>query len=219
MNNKKLFIIIAAVLLIAVSGVVLYYSLRSNMSDMDMTMGNSVENSSLIDTNSDTYKQYAAMSGETYDRAFLANMIVHHQGAVDMAQLAITVATRQELKDLANNIISTQEQEMAQMTSWQKEWGFPSTSPDSMIDHGAMGMMDSMASMTSELEGKTGDEFNKAFIEQMIIHHQSAIDMAAPGEMNAQRQEIKDLSKEIISAQTKEIKQMRQWQQEWGYEN
>jgi uncharacterized protein (DUF305 family) len=172
-----------------------------------------------VDKSSDTYKQYAAMTGETYDRNFIANMIAHHQGAVDMAKLALTNAKHQELKDMANNIISAQEKEISEMTSWQKEWGYPSTSADNMMDHSAMGMMDNMAGMTAELEGKTGDDFDKAFIEQMILHHQSAIDMAAPGEQNASRQEVKDLTKAIVSAQTKEIQQMKQWQQEWGYDS
>lgn len=172
-----------------------------------------------VDKSSDTYKQYAAMTGETYDRNFIANMIAHHQGAVDMANLAQKSAKHRELKDMANNIISAQEKEISEMTSWQKEWGYPSTSADNMMDHSAMGMMDSMAGMTAELEGKTGDEFDKAFIEQMIMHHQSAIDMAAPGEQNANRQEVKDLTKAIVSAQTKEIQQMKKWQQEWGYDN
>jgi len=184
-----------------------------------MDMSGSSNNNSLVDTNSDTYKQYATLSGETYDRNFIANMIAHHQGAVDMAKLALTSAKHQELKDMANDIISAQEAEIAQMTSWQKDWGYPSTSSDNMTDHGAMGMMNNMANMTAELEGKTGDEFDKAFIEQMIMHHQSAIDMAAPGEQNAQRQEVKDLTKAIVAAQTKEIQQMKQWQQKWGYEN
>lgn len=166
---------------------------------------------------SETYKQYSAMQGETYDRNFIANMIAHHQGAVDMAKLALTNAKHQELKDMANNIVSAQEGEISQMESWQREWGYPSTSGDTMMDHSAMGMMDDMTGMMSELEGKTGDEFDKAFIEQMILHHQSAIDMAAPGEKNAEHQEIKDLSREIVSAQTREIEQMKQWQEEWGY--
>ena len=172
-----------------------------------------------VDTTSDTYKQYAAMTGETYDRNFIANMIAHHQGAVDMAKLAQKNAKHQELKDMANDIISAQEGEISQMTAWQKEWGYPSTSADNMMDHSAMGMMDEMAGMNSALEGKTGDEFDKAFIEQMIMHHQSAIDMAAPGEKNAQHQELKDLTKAIVSAQTQEIKQMKQGQKDWGYEN
>jgi len=172
-----------------------------------------------VDKSSDTYKQYAAMTGETYDRNFIANMIAHHQGAVDMAKLAQKNTKHQELKSMANDIISAQEGEISKMESWQKDWGYPSTSADNMMDHSAMGMMDSMAGMTAELEGKTGDDFDKAFVEQMIMHHQSAIDMAAPGEQNAEHQEVKDLAKAIVSAQTKEIQQMNQWQQAWGYDN
>lgn len=69
-----------------------------------------------------------------------------------------------------------------------------------MMDHSAMGMMDDgVAGMTTMPEGKTGDDFDKTFIEQMIMHHQSAIDMAAPGEQNAKHQEVKDLTKAIVS--------------------
>lgn len=172
-----------------------------------------------VDKSSNTYKQYAAMTGETYDRNFIANMIAHHEGAVTMAQLALTNAKHQELKDMANDIISAQNGEISQMKSWQQAWGYPSSSSDNMMDHSAMGMMDEMAGMENELKGKTGDEFDKAFIEQMIMHHQSAIDMAAPGEKNAQHEELKDLTKAVVSAQTQEIKQMKQWQKDWGYEN
>lgn len=172
-----------------------------------------------VDTTSDTYKQYAAMTGETYDRNFIANMIAHHQGAVTMAQLALTNAKHQELKDMANDIIPAQNGEISQMKSWQQAWGYPSSSSDNMMDHSAMGMMDEMSGMENELKGKTGDEFDKAFIEQMIMHHQGALDMAAPGEKNAEHQEVKDLTKAIVTAQTKEIKQMKQWQKDWGYES
>ena len=71
--------------------------------------------------------------------------------------------------------------------------------------------------MVNELEGKTGDNFDKAFIEQMIPHHQGAIEMAKQAKTNAFHQEIKDMADDIISAQTKEINQMRQWQSSWGY--
>ncbi len=172
-----------------------------------------------VDTTSDTYKQYAAMTGETYDRNFIANMIAHHQGAVTMAQLALTNAKHRELKDMANDIISAQNGEISQMKSWQQAWGYPSSSSDNMMDHSAMGMMDEMSGMENELKGKTGDEFDKAFIEQMIMHHQGALDMAAPGEKNAEHQEVKDLTKAIVTTQTKEIKQMKQWQKDWGYES
>lgn len=75
----------------------------------------------------------------------------------------------------------------------------------------------SMADMNTELKGKTGDDFDKAFIEMMIEHHQGAIDMAILAKSNANHDEVKTLSQDIISAQTNEISKMQQWQMDWGY--
>lgn len=84
---------------------------------------------------------------------------------------------------------------------------------DTSADH--MGM--SMNDMSDELNGRTSDDFDKNFLAMMIAHHQGAIDMAKLAEKNAKHQEIKDLSKDILSAQSKEIDQMQTWQTEWGY--
>ncbi|HSH55238.1 MAG TPA: DUF305 domain-containing protein [Candidatus Limnocylindrales bacterium] len=67
------------------------------------------------------------------------------------------------------------------------------------------------------LTNKTGDEFDKAFMEEMIAHHQSAIDMAKLAETNAKHDEIKKLSTDILSAQSAEIDMMQTWQGDWGY--
>lgn len=75
----------------------------------------------------------------------------------------------------------------------------------------------SMADMTAQLKDKTGDDFDKAFIEMMIKHHQGAIDMAQLVPERAKHQEIKTLGEAVISAQTKEINDMQQWQMDWGY--
>lgn len=75
----------------------------------------------------------------------------------------------------------------------------------------------SMADMNTQLKGKIGDDFDKAFIEMMIEHHQGAIDMAILAKSNAKHDEIKTLSQDIISAQTNEISKMQQWQVDWGY--
>lgn len=61
-------------------------------------------------------------TGDAFDQAFLSEMIVHHQGAVVMAQLAITSAKHQEIKDLATGIITAQAKEIAAMQQWQKSW-------------------------------------------------------------------------------------------------
>jgi len=215
MNKNK--IIIAVVILVAVvAGAGIY---AANKSDKAAT-NNSTQHTadtSLVDKNSAEYKQFNELKGEDYDRMFLANMIAHHQGAVDMANLALTNAKHQELKDMANAIISAQNKEITDMQSWQSQWGYPASSGDMMMGHSAMGMMDDMASMTEKLKDLTGDDFDKAFISSMIEHHQSAINMAYPGETNAQHQEVKTLTKAIVDAQSKEIAQMKQWQTDWEY--
>lgn len=67
------------------------------------------------------------------------------------------------------------------------------------------------------LDSQKGDAFDEAFIATMIEHHQGAVDMAKLAEKNAKHSEIKNLSREIIDTQQKEINQLRLWQQEWGY--
>lgn len=69
--------------------------------------------------------------------------------------------------------------------------------------------------MNAALEGKSGDEFDKAFMAEMTMHHQGAVEMAEMALKNAQHQEIKDLANAIITAQNKEISEMESWRKEW----
>lgn len=72
-----------------------------------------------------------------------------------------------------------------------------------------------MSAMMSGISGKTGDDFDKAFLAQMIVHHTGAINMAEVALGVANHSELKTLAKNIISTQTKEIDQMRGWQKKW----
>ncbi|HPD98937.1 MAG TPA: DUF305 domain-containing protein [Candidatus Saccharibacteria bacterium] len=225
MKNKTTIItIVAAILVVAIAFVVgplLNDKLGDNKnSHENMSMPNESGNGSLVQKDSEDYKMYAALDGDDYDKAFMSGMITHHEGAVDMAELALTNAKRQEIKDMAQDIIAAQNKEIDDMRTWQKQWGYVGSTDHSGMNHGSSGstmnMADHMDMMMDELRGKTGDEFDKAFLEQMIMHHQGALNMAAPGQDNAKHQEIKDLTKAVVDAQTKEIKQMQAWQKEWG---
>ena len=89
---------------------------------------------------------------------------------------------------------------------------------DRMMDHTMDDPMSmSMDDMSGMLEGKTGDDFDRAFIEGMIPHHQGAIDMAKAAQQHAKHQEIKDMAEAIIEAQQSEIDMMNRWMMEWGY--
>lgn len=79
------------------------------------------------------------------------------------------------------------------------------------------GMMQNGMGMSMMLRGKTGDNFDKAFLTLMIPHHQDAINMANDALKNAKHAELRELAKSIISAQQSEIDMMNQWLKDWGY--
>jgi uncharacterized protein (DUF305 family) len=81
--------------------------------------------------------------------------------------------------------------------------------------HSDANMHRTMDGMTQGLEGKTGDAFDKAFIEEMITHHEGAVVMAQMALTNAKHDEIKTMANAIISAQTSEIAQMKEWLTSW----
>ena len=76
-----------------------------------------------------------------------------------------------------------------------------------------------MNAKAGSLTGKTGDEFDKAFLAAMIVHHQGAIEMAKLAKTNAKHDEVKKLAGNILIAQSKEIDMMQTWQGDWGYKN
>lgn len=77
------------------------------------------------------------------------------------------------------------------------------------------GMQNAMDGMMVGLQGKTGDAFDRAFLSEMIMHHQGAVYMAEAALKDAKHQEIKTMAQNIIAAQTTEIQQMQQWQKSW----
>ncbi len=159
----------------------------------------------------------------TIDAHFIEQMIPHHEDAITMAELAQEKAQRPEIKQLAENIISSQGAEINQMKDWYIAW-FGKDVPEGnnvMNQHGMrmgnsmhMGMMGNDTDMT-RLENT--EDFDKAFIEDMIPHHQMAVMMASMLKGGTQRPEMKKLADDIITAQTDEIDQMRQWYADWGY--
>lgn len=76
-------------------------------------------------------------------------------------------------------------------------------------------MNHAMDNMMSGLAGKTGADFEKAFLSEMIVHHEGAIVMAEALLKNTQRPELVKLGNDIITAQTGEVSMMKKWLGEW----
>ena len=53
------------------------------------------------------------------DKDFVAGMIPHHQGAVEMARIVLQYGKDPALKKLARDIIKAQDKEIAFMKAWQ----------------------------------------------------------------------------------------------------
>jgi len=76
-------------------------------------------------------------------------------------------------------------------------------------------MGSTMDDMTAGLEAKQGAEFEQAFIDEMIVHHEGAVAMAQMVLQKSKRPELVQLANDIIAAQTREIDMMRGWKTEW----
>ncbi|WP_298458471.1 DUF305 domain-containing protein [uncultured Cellulomonas sp.] len=145
------------------------------------------------------------------DTEFAQMMIVHHQGAVEMAGLAVDKAASEEVRALAERISAAQGPEIDEMTSWLQAWGEEEPQDADMggMDHGGMDMggMD-MESAMAELEGLSGAEFDRAFLEMMTEHHRGAIEMAEVHLADGANAEARELARKIIDDQTREITEM-----------
>lgn len=161
-------------------------------------------------------------SNSNIDRHFIEQMIPHHEDAITMANSAIKKSKKPEIKTLAQNILKSQGDEIAQMTQWYGEW-FGEAVPSGTTQMGTHGMMGSGSSMHMGLLGNETDilsldsapDFDKEFIRQMIPHHQMAVMMATMLENSTDKSEMKQLAKNIITAQNKEIADMRAWYSSW----
>ncbi|TVQ58595.1 MAG: DUF305 domain-containing protein [Spirulina sp. DLM2.Bin59] len=59
---------------------------------------------------------------EEFDLRFINAMIPHHEGAIDMAKDALGKTERPEMVALAEAILTSQAEEVAQMEAWRQDW-------------------------------------------------------------------------------------------------
>ncbi len=128
MQNKNIVIGVLALIIALGVGYAIGASINRYDNDdygrggMHMMPNGSMMNNSMEGMMMDMNAALIGKTGDSFDRAFLAEMIVHHQGAVEMAGLALKSAKHQEIKDLATAIIAAQNKEIADMKAWEKTW-------------------------------------------------------------------------------------------------
>jgi uncharacterized protein (DUF305 family) len=162
---------------------------------------------------------------------YMEGMMDHHQMAVDMANDCLTKASSESLKSMCQDIIDAQTAEIAQLQEWLLNWyniqyePMPMMNMMEMMDGMGMGDMDHggmegmphtdppmMMGMMAGLNRLEGVDYDVAWAESMIDHHDDAIHMSErflervpEGEGHA---ELLGMAQQIIDDQTAEIEEL-----------
>lgn len=138
------------------------------------------------------------------EAAFITGMIPHHREAVESARAVLETTERSEIRELAQNVIATQTEEIATLEGWRDQWYPDAAGAD-------------YTPMMSNPAGLSSDEADRTFLEGMIVHHQGAIDMAQ-SYLNAdfeKQAEVVQMAETIVTVQDREVEQMQGWLNEW----
>ena len=154
-------------------------------------------------------RQMVAPNGAYSDAAFVDAMVPHHEGAVEMALVALENAEHEEIRTLAQEIIDAQRAEIELFAQMREGLGGPATGMSQEEMEGMMGMAEDPQQLAQQRP------FDKAFIDAMIPHHESAIEMAEVTLEESENPEIRRIAEDIVSAQEREISQMLRWREEW----
>jgi uncharacterized protein (DUF305 family) len=133
------------------------------------------------------------------EREFLQEMIPHHEEAVATAKEVVARGgSTPEIKTLAENIITAQEKEIADMKTWFKNW----YGVEYVADGKYQPMMRSLTSLS-------GAALDKVFLTDMIMHHRGAIMMANSVTSHIEHPEMTTLVGNIKTTQSAEITEMQ----------
>lgn len=139
----------------------------------------------------------------TDEGEYLLEMIAHHDEAV-AAATELSRSDRSEVRELGEAIVTSQTAQIVRMRSWLEQW-HDDTGPTAYQP------------MMRDLSGLTGDELDRTFLEDMVMHHWMAVMMSRhllTGGVDV-HPEVADLARDIIREQSAEIRQMRGWLADW----
>jgi uncharacterized protein (DUF305 family) len=141
-----------------------------------------------------------------YDRTFIDELTEHHKEGVMMAEMAVRKAHHPELKTLAEKMVMAQAQEIKMMQDWRKSW-YPRAAE---FENHSAGMR------MERLEALSGEEFDIAFLDSMIMHHPGAIYLGHEAQSRGYHRVLINLAKKVSTSQIKELNQMRNWRYQWS---
>ena len=166
----------------------------------------------------------AKTTANAVDRAFVREMVPHHQMAVQMAEMARMQGEHRQIRSLAVKVIKAQSKEIRELKQIAAKIG---VTPETMPHNGQMGdqmmadfdtlkvTMESSGMMMDMTELDGAKPFDRKFIDMMIPHHQGAIRMARTERTSGRNPKLRSMARKIIRDQAKEIREMNAWRKAW----
>lgn len=172
-------------------------------------------------------------ASDSVDVGFAQDMSVHHSQAVDMASIALTKSTDNDVRTLAFDILTTQQNQLGQMQAWLTMWDQPLSkvgpymewmSSDSGSGHGSHGTsatmdmshsgpVDTMPGMASPedlaaLRAAEGLQLDTLFLQLMLRHHEGGLPMMEYAAADATEGPVRSLAQTMVNTQQSESKLM-----------
>ncbi|MCT2022226.1 MULTISPECIES: DUF305 domain-containing protein [Kocuria] len=159
----------------------------------------------------------AGLEGEELEITFLAEIIGHHQGAIEMAELELERGTSPDIRTHAENIVADQQHQIEQFTRWLDQWY--GLTPDEAKAQAPEEARQEMATMEEEMQMmheellavEAGEGFDVAFVQKMIPHHSSGIIEFLEPQARAPHAELRVASTAGITTQQAQVADFRTW--------
>ncbi|MDG3012824.1 DUF305 domain-containing protein [Rhodococcus sp. D2-41] len=168
-------------------------------------------------------------SADSVDVGFAQDMSVHHNQAIEMATIEMARGADPVVKNLAYDILTTQQDQVGRMEGWLTLWGQPlahtggymawmsgghgsGTGHMTGMGGGPVATMPGMASATDlqNLRDAQGEAADVLFLQLMLRHHEGGTPMLEYATKNAGQAVVRDLSANMLAAQNRESALMRQ---------
>ncbi len=211
MNNKKILAVGATALAVVFAAA----ACSDTGTDTDTTVATSPATTSATTSATDE-----AAAHNDADVMFAQMMLPHHSQAIEMSDMLLAKQDiPADVTALAEQIKAAQGPEIEQLESWLGQWGEPTEMPETGHDmpgmDGGMEGMEGMEGMMSEedmqaLSDAQAADAARLFLEQMIAHHEGAVDMAQTEIEDGQFPDAVEMARTIVDTQQQEIETMRE---------
>jgi uncharacterized protein (DUF305 family) len=181
----------------------------------------------------------AVPDSDSVDVGFAQDMTVHHSQAVEMATIAITQSQDPAVRNLAYDILTTQQNQIGQMQGWLALWDEPSLPTGEPMtwmahddghdhEHGAtdsaapMDTHDEMSADGPKMPGMansaeiaalrqaTGTALDVQFLQLMLRHHEGGLPMMEYGAEHGETSVVRGLANTMVKTQSSESELMTQ---------